>query len=134
MPSRSIIQTRWSPSTRKFVAFMSSLAQYTRDLTVSEVIKGSQQINDRPFGNIASIQRLGTDLRYALDRSSYGNILALTHEVGQYLRTALDLFEAPDIMKNSACSASASSDRPDEQLTIRSRSKNQGSAILSIPL
>ncbi|MEM7489375.1 MAG: hypothetical protein AAF390_09660 [Pseudomonadota bacterium] len=84
----------------QFVAFMSSLAQYTRDLTVSEVIKGSQQINDRPFGNIASIQRLGTDLRYALDRASYGNILALTHEVGQYLRTALDLFEAPDIMKS----------------------------------
>ncbi len=84
----------------QFVAFMSSLAQYTRDLTVSEVIKGSQQIDDRPYGTIASIQRLGTDLRYALDRASYGNILALTHEVGQYLQTALDLLEAPDIMKS----------------------------------
>lgn len=84
----------------QFVAFMSSMAQYTRDLTVSEVIKGSQQIDDRPYGTIASIQRLGTDLRYSLDRSSYGNILALAHEVGQYLQTSLDLLESPDILKS----------------------------------
>lgn len=84
----------------QLVAFMSSLAQYTRDLTVSEVVKGSAQIGDRPYGTIATIQRLGTDLRYALDRSSYGNILALTHEVGQYLQTTLELLETPDILKS----------------------------------
>lgn len=84
----------------QFVAFMSSLAQYTRDLTVSEVIKGSQQIADRPYGTVATIQRLGTDLRYALDRASYGNILALANEVGQYLQTTLDLLGSPDILKS----------------------------------
>lgn len=84
---------------RQLVAFMSSMAQYFRDLTVGEVIRGSQDIDDRPFGNLASIQRLGTDLRFALDRSSYGNILALTHETGHYLKTLLDLFDQPDIKK-----------------------------------
>jgi hypothetical protein len=84
---------------RQLVAFMSSMAQYFRDLTVGEVIRGSQDIDDRPFGNLASIQRLGTDLRFALDRASYGNILALTHETGHYLKTLLDLFDQPDIKK-----------------------------------
>jgi hypothetical protein len=84
---------------RQLVAFMAAMAQYFRDLTIGEVIRGSQDIDDRPFGNLASIQRLGVDLRYALDRSSYGNILALTHEVGHYLKTLLDLFGQPDIMK-----------------------------------
>jgi hypothetical protein len=85
---------------RQFVALMASLAQYFRDLTVGEVIRGSQDIDDRPFGNIATIQRLGLDLRYAVDRSSYGNILALTNEVGHYLGTVLDLLDAPDIKKS----------------------------------
>ena len=85
---------------RQLVAFMTALAQYFRDLTVGEVIRGSQDIDERPYGNIASIQRLGVDLRYALDRSSYGNILALTNEVGHYLGTVLDLLDAPDIKKS----------------------------------
>lgn len=84
---------------RQLVALMSALAQYFRDLTVGEVIRGSQDIDDRPYGNIASIQRLGLDLRYAIDRASYGNILALTNEVGHYLGTVLDLLDTPDIKK-----------------------------------
>jgi hypothetical protein len=83
----------------QFVAFMSSLAQYTRDLTIAEVIKGSTELSERAYGTISTIQRLGTDLRYALDRASYGNILALTHEVGQYLQTILELLETPDLLK-----------------------------------
>lgn len=85
---------------RQLVTFMTALAQYFRDLTVGEVIRGSQDIADRPYGNIASVQRLGTDLRYALDRTSYGNILALTHEVGHYLGQVLELMDAPDIKKS----------------------------------
>lgn len=85
---------------RQLVGFMSAMARYFRDLTVGEVIRGSQEIEDRPFGNIAAIQRLGVDLRYALDRSSFGNILALTQEVGHYLQTLLDLFDQPDIKKS----------------------------------
>ena len=85
---------------RQLVAFMSATARYFRDLTVGEVIRGSQDIDDRPFGNLATIQRLGTDLRFALDRSSYGNILALTQETGHYLKTLLDLFDEPDIKKS----------------------------------
>lgn len=84
----------------QFVAFNSALAQYFRDLTIGEVIRGAQHIEHRPFGNIATIQRLGTDLRYALDRASYGNVVALTHEVGHYLSTILDLLDAPDIKKS----------------------------------
>jgi hypothetical protein len=84
----------------QFVAFNSALAQYFRDLTIGEVIRGSQYLEMRPFGNIATLQRLGTDLRYALDRSCYGNILALTSEVGHFLSTLLDLFDAPDIKKS----------------------------------
>ncbi len=84
----------------QFVAFMSSLAQYYRDLTIGHVIRGSTSIDQRPFGNIATIQRLGTDLRYALDRASYGNILALTTEVGHYLKTVLDLVDTADIKKS----------------------------------
>jgi hypothetical protein len=84
----------------QFVAFNSALAQYFRDLTIGEVIRGSQYIEHRPFGNIATVQRLGTDLRFALDRSVYGNILALTNEVGHYLSSLLDLFDTPDIKKS----------------------------------
>jgi hypothetical protein len=83
----------------QLVALMSALAQYYRDLTIGEVIRGSQNIEQRPFGTIATIQRLGTDLRYALDRASYGNIVALAHETGLYLKELLNLFEAPDIKK-----------------------------------
>lgn len=83
----------------QFVAFTAALAQYFRDLTIGEVIRGSAALQDHPFGSIATIQRLGTDLRYALDRSSYGNILSLTQESGHYLRWCLDLLDAADIKK-----------------------------------
>jgi hypothetical protein len=83
----------------QLVALMSALAQYFRDLTIGEVIRGGPLIEHRPFGNIAVIQRIGTDLRFALDRSVYGNILALAQEVGHYLSTVLELFDAPDIRK-----------------------------------
>ena len=78
---------------------MTSVSQYFRDLTISEVIRGGQFIEQRPFGSVATIQRLGLDLRYALDRSSYGNILALTMETGHYLKTMLQLLDSPDIKK-----------------------------------
>jgi hypothetical protein len=84
----------------QFVAFTSALAQYFRDLVVGEVIRGSTEIGDRPFGTIATVQRLGTDLRYAIDRSSYGNIVALSQEVGNYLQTCFELLDAPDIKKS----------------------------------
>ena len=84
----------------QFVAFNSALAQYFRDLTIGEVIRGSQYIELRPFGNIATVQRIGTDLRFALDRACYGNILALTQEVGHYLSSLLELFDTPDVKKS----------------------------------
>jgi hypothetical protein len=84
---------------RQLVAFMTSVAQYFRDLLIGEVIRGGQLIEQRPFGSVATIQRLGLDLRWALDRASYGNILALTMETGHYLKSMLELLGAPDIMK-----------------------------------
>ena len=57
-------------------------------------------LEQRPYGTIATVQRLGTDLRYALDRASYGNIVALTQETGLYLKQLLELFETPDIKKS----------------------------------
>jgi hypothetical protein len=84
---------------RLLVGFMVALSQYFRDLLIGEVIRGGTLINQRPFGSIATVQRIGLDLRWALDRSTYGNILALTQEVGHYLKTALELFDAPDIKK-----------------------------------
>lgn len=84
----------------QLVAFMSALSQYFVDLTIGQVIRGSNQINDRPFASLSTVQRVGTDLRYHLDRSSYGNILALTQEVGQYLQQIFDLLDAPDIKKS----------------------------------
>lgn len=84
----------------QLVAFITALAQYFRDLMISEVIRGGQLVSQRPFGSVAMIQRLGIDLRYALDRSSYGNILALTHETGHYLKTMLQLLDASDIKKS----------------------------------
>jgi hypothetical protein len=84
----------------QFVAFNSALAQYFRDQIVAEVIRGSTEIVDRPFGTIATVQRLGTDLRYAIDRASYGNVLALAQEVGNYLQECLELLDTPDIKKS----------------------------------
>lgn len=84
----------------QLVAFMTSLAQYFRDLLIGEVIRGGQVIDQRPFGSVATIQRLGLDLRYALDRASYGNILALTNEAGHYLKTILNLLDSPDLRKS----------------------------------
>jgi hypothetical protein len=84
----------------QFVALMTALAQYFRDLTIGEVIRGSGTLEQRPYGNIATVQRLGTDLRYAIDRATYGNIFALTHEVGDYLKKCLELLDSPDIRKS----------------------------------
>lgn len=84
----------------QLVAFMTAMAQYFRDLLIGEVIRGGQVIDQRPFGSVATIQRLGIDLRYALDRSSYGNILALTHEVGHYLKSVLNLLDSSDLKKS----------------------------------
>jgi hypothetical protein len=84
---------------REFVALVAAIAQYFRDLLIGEVIRGSQTLNERPFASQATIQRLGTDMRWQLDRATYGNILALTVEVGEYLKTILDALETPDIKK-----------------------------------
>jgi hypothetical protein len=96
-PAGAIVNTNFH---YQLVALMSSLAQYFRDITIGEVIRGSSTIDQRPYGTLATIQRLGTDLRYALDRASYGNIVAMTHETGLYLKQLLDLFETPDIKKS----------------------------------
>lgn len=95
-PAGAIVNTNFH---FQLVAFMSAMAQYFRDLTISDVIKSSATITERPFGSAATVQRLGVDLRYALDRASYGNILALTQETGQYLSTVLELLDASDIKK-----------------------------------
>lgn len=84
---------------RQFVGFMVAVAQYFRDLLIGEVIRGGPLIEQRPFGSIGTVQRIGLDLRYALDRSTYGNILALTIEVGHYLNSVLNLLDTPDIKK-----------------------------------
>ncbi|MDB5672326.1 MAG: hypothetical protein JWO25_3285 [Alphaproteobacteria bacterium] len=84
----------------QMVAFMNAMSQYFRDLTIGQVIRGSMDINDRPFAALAIVQRVGTDLRYQLDRASYGNILALTREVGQYLQQVFELLDTPDIKRS----------------------------------
>jgi len=84
---------------RQLVGFMVALGQYVRDLLIGEVIRGGQLIEQRPFGSVATVQRIGLDLRYALDRSTYGNIFALAMETGHYLKTVLQLLDAPDIKK-----------------------------------
>ena len=84
---------------RQLVGFMVALAQYFRDLLIGEVIRGGQVIEQRPFGSVATVQRIGLDLRYALDRSTYGNIFSLTMETGHYLKQVLQLLDAPDIKK-----------------------------------
>jgi hypothetical protein len=84
---------------RQLVGFMVGLGQYFRDLLIGEVIRGGQRIEQRPFGSVATVQRLGLDLRYALDRSTYGNIYSLATETGHYLQQVLTLLDAPDIKK-----------------------------------
>jgi hypothetical protein len=84
---------------RQMVGFMVGVAQYFRDLLIGEVIRGGQLIEQRPFGSIGTVQRIGLDLRYALDRATYGNIYALTVETGHYLKQVLALLDAPDIKK-----------------------------------
>ncbi len=84
---------------RQLVGFMVALSQYFRDLLIGEVIRGGQLIEQRPFGSVATVQRIGLDLRYALDRSTYGNIFSLTMETGHYLKQVLKLLDAPDIKK-----------------------------------
>lgn len=85
---------------RQLVGFMVAVAQYFRDMQISEVIRGGPLLNERPFGSVATVQRLGLDLRYALDRSTYGNIFALTMETGHYLNSILKLLDTPDIKKS----------------------------------
>jgi hypothetical protein len=84
---------------RQLVGFMSSLAQYFRDLQIGEVIRGGPNIEQRPFGSVATVQRLALDLRFALDRATYGNVYALAVETGHYLKQVLALLDAPDIKK-----------------------------------
>ena len=84
---------------RQMVGFMVALGQYFRDLLIGEVIRGGQLIEQRPFGSVATVQRIGLDLRYALDRSTYGNIFSLTMETGHYLKQVMQLLDAPDIKK-----------------------------------
>jgi hypothetical protein len=97
LPPGAVVNTNFH---YQLVAFMSAFAQYFRDLTISEVIKTGVALTERPFGSAATIQRLGLDLRYALDRASYGNILALTTETGQYLQEILSLLDTPDIKRS----------------------------------
>lgn len=84
---------------RQLVGFMASIGQYFRDLLIGEVIRGGQLIDQRPFGSIGTVQRIGLDLRFALDRATYGNVFALTMETGHYLKTVLKLLDSPDIKK-----------------------------------
>jgi hypothetical protein len=84
---------------RQLVGFMVSLGQYFRDLLIGEVIRGGQLIEQRPFGSVATVQRIGLDLRYALDRSTYGNIFSLAMETGHHLKAILQLLDSPDIKK-----------------------------------
>lgn len=95
-PPRAVIYRNFH---RQFVAFNAAIAQYFRDLLIGEVIRGSQLINQRPFGSQATIQRLGTDLRWGLDRATYGNLYALTVETGNYLKVILDMLDTPDIKR-----------------------------------
>jgi hypothetical protein len=84
---------------RQLVGFMGAIAQYLRDLRIGDVIRGSQNLNNRAFGSVATVQRLGIDLRYALNRATYGSIYALSMETGHYLKQVLTLLDAPDIKK-----------------------------------
>lgn len=83
----------------QMVALMTALAQYFRDLTISEVIKTGSALDQRPFGTQAVVARIGTDLKYALDRSSYGNVVSLALESSVQLKQLLEILDAPDIKK-----------------------------------
>ncbi len=95
MPAGAVVNRSFH---RQFVGFMVGLAQYFRDLMIGEVIRGGQRVEQRPFGSVATVQRLALDLRYALDRSTYG-VYALATETGHYLQQVLTLLDAPDIKK-----------------------------------
>lgn len=95
-PANAVVNTHFH---RQFVSFIAAIAQYYRDLLIGEVIRGGHLIDQRPFGSQATIQRLGADMRYALDRTTYGNTVALTVEVSQFLKVILDALETPDIRK-----------------------------------
>ncbi len=84
---------------RQLLGFMVSVSQYFRDLLIGEVIRGGQLIDQRPFGSMGTVQRIGLDMRYALDRSTYGNIFSLAIETGHYLLQVLKLLDSPDIKK-----------------------------------
>jgi len=84
---------------RQFVGFMVAVSQYFRDLLIGEVVRGGPLIEQRPFGSIGTVQRIGLDLRFALDRATYGNIFVLTMETGHYLKSVLELLDTPDIKK-----------------------------------
>jgi hypothetical protein len=94
-PSRAVVYRTFH---RQFLAFITAVAQYFRDLLVSEVIRGN--LDQRPFGSQATIERLGSDLRWQLDRATYGNVVALTLETNQYLKAVLDVLETPDVKKS----------------------------------
>ena len=87
---------------RQLVGFMVALAQYFRDLLIGEVIRGGPAASSSGrSARIGTIQRIGLDLRYALDRSTYGNIFALAHgDRASTSSTVLELLEAPDIKKS----------------------------------
>jgi len=95
-PARAVVYRNFH---RQFVAFNAAIAQYFRDLLIGEVIRGGAKIDQRPFGSQATIQRLGTDLRWGLDRATYGNLYSLTVETGNYLKVVLEMLETPDIKK-----------------------------------
>jgi hypothetical protein len=96
LPADALVNRRFH---RLLVGFMVAVAQYFRDLMIGEVIRGGQLIDQRPFGSVATVQRIGLDLRYALDRCTYGNIFSLAMETGHYLRTVLKLLDSPDLKK-----------------------------------
>lgn len=95
-PSGAVVNRNFH---RQLVGFMAAVSQYFRDLMIGEVIRGGQLIDQRPFGSVGTIQRIGLDLRYALDRSTYGNIFSLAMEVGHHLVEVLQLLDSPDIKK-----------------------------------
>jgi hypothetical protein len=96
MPPGAVVNRNFH---RQFVTFLTSVAQYFRDLQVGEVIRSGGNLDHRAFASVATVQRHGLDLRYALDRSTYGNIYALTMETANYLKQVMTLLDAPDIKK-----------------------------------
>lgn len=96
VPAGAVVQRNFH---RQFIGFNVAVSQYYRDLLIGEVIRGGQLIDQRPFGSISTVQRIGLDLRYALDRATYGNIFVLAMETGHYLKSVLELLDTPDIKK-----------------------------------